>query len=239
LTKNYFVYKIKVRFILYNQNSISFTFKGKGGVIVEVLPGALSEKEKYKLLIGSILPRPIAFVSTIGEQGTNVAPFSFFTCVSTSPPMVGFTVMPGPYGPKDTLRNIRENGEFVVNIVSHSFLDKVNIAASDTPPNLSEFKLSHLSEEPSILIKPPRVQESMIKFECKMHSIIELGKGPDQFIIGEVLLFDINDDIVDERYRIDLERLEPIGRMAGNLYAVCDHIIKAKRVSYSEIEQKK
>jgi flavin reductase (DIM6/NTAB) family NADH-FMN oxidoreductase RutF len=205
---------------------------------LDISPDALNDKGKYKLLIGSILPRPIAFVSTVGETGTNVAPFSFFTCVSTSPPMIGFTVMPGPYGPKDTLRNIRENGEFVVNIVSHSFLDQVNIAASDTPPEISEFKLSQLKEEPSILIKPPRVQESKIKFECKLYNIIELGNGPDHFIIGEVLLFDINDEIIDERYRINSEGLQPVGRMAGNLYTVCDHIIKAKRVSYDEMKSK-
>lgn len=192
-------------------------------------PTSLQQQEKYKLLIGSILPRPIAFVSTTGELGDNVAPFSFFTCVSTNPPMIGFTSMPGPYGPKDTLRNIRETGEFVVNIVSKSFVEKVNIAAVESPPNVSEFELSNLNIKESIIVKPPRVAESKIHLECKLHSILELGKGPDAFIIGEVVLFHVDDDILMDRYRIQWEGLEPIGRMAGNLYSVCDNVISVKR----------
>lgn len=205
-------------------------------MVVQIDPSKLDKQEKYKLLIGSILPRPIAFVSTKGEHGSNVAPFSFFTCVSTNPPMIGFTTMPGPNGAKDTLRNIRETGEFVVNIVSKGFVDKVNISSVDSPHGVSEFTFAGLHEKESTLIQAPRVAEAKIHFECKMHSILELGHGPDAFIIGEVALFHVHDDIMMDRYRIMWEGLEPIGRMAGNLYSVCDHIISVKRRNYEDLK---
>jgi flavin reductase (DIM6/NTAB) family NADH-FMN oxidoreductase RutF len=205
---------------------------------MQIDPTSLREQEKYKLLIGSILPRPIAFVTTKGELGSNVAPFSFFTCVSVNPPMIGFTSMPGPHGAKDTLRNIRETGEFVVNIVSKGFVDKVNISSVDSPPGVSEFELSDLHEKQSTMVQPPRVAESKIHLECKMHNILELGRGPDAFIIGEVVLFHVDDDIMMDRYRIHGEGLEPIGRMAGNLYSVCDNVISVKRKSYHDLSTK-
>lgn len=202
---------------------------------MQINPNQLEQQENYKLLIGSILPRPIAFVSTIGEYGTNVAPFSFFTCVSTNPPMIGFTSMPGPFGPKDTLKNIQETGEFVVNIVSKSIIEQVNITATESPLGISEFDLAGLHEESSLLVKPPRVAESKINLECKLHKMIELGNGPDHFIIGEIVLFHIDDDILMDRYRIQWEGLEPIGRMAGNLYNVCDNVISIKRKKFSDL----
>jgi flavin reductase (DIM6/NTAB) family NADH-FMN oxidoreductase RutF len=195
---------------------------------MHIKPSDITEKEVYKLLIGSILPRPIAFVSTIGEDGPNLAPFSYFTCVSTSPPMVAFSLQPGPYGPKDTLRHIRENGEFVVNIVSRSFIDKVNIAATDFAPGINEFEQAELTETPSLLVKPPGVAESLVNLECRKYTILELGK--DTLVIGEVVSFHVNDDVLLERYRIDLDKLDPVGRLAGNLYSTCENRIEIKRI---------
>lgn len=202
---------------------------------MQIDPSVLKHQERYKLLIGSILPRPIAFVSTLGSQGPNVAPFSFFTGVSVDPPMVGFTSMPGPYGPKDTLRNIEETGEFVVNIVSKSFVEKMNITAADSPMGVSEFELAGLQEKESVMVAPPAVAESKVKLECKLHKIVELGEGPNAFIIGEVVLFHIDDDIMMDRHRISWEGLEPVGRMAGNLYSVCDNVISIKRKRYEDL----
>jgi flavin reductase (DIM6/NTAB) family NADH-FMN oxidoreductase RutF len=199
---------------------------------MKIDPAQLNNQEKYKLLIGTILPRPIAFVSTIGKDGNNLAPFSFYTCVSTNPPMIGFTVMPGPYGPKDTIRHIRETGEFVVNVVSQSIVEQVNITATDSPPGVNEFEVAKLTEEPSMLVRAPRVKEAKVHFECRMHSIVELGKGPDNFIIGEVVMFHVNDDVLMERYRINLEKLDPVGRMAGNFYTRCQDLIKIDRHKY-------
>lgn len=203
---------------------------------MQINPSELNEQEKYKMLIGSILPRPIAFVSTKGKSCNNVAPFSFFTCVSVDPPMIGFTAMPGPYGDKDTLRNIRETGEFVVNIVSKSFIDEVSLSSVDSPSEISEFEITGLHEKKSIMVQPPSVAESKIQLECKLHKIVELGKGPDSFIIGEVVLFQVDEDILMDRYRIQWEGLEPVGRMAGNLYSVCDHVISIKRKRYQDLK---
>lgn len=203
---------------------------------MQIDPSSINAQETYKLLIGSILPRPIAFVSTKGKLGSNVAPFSFFTCVSVNPPMIGFTTMQGPYGAKDTLRNIRETGEFVVNIVSKNFIDKVSDASIDSPPEISEFELVGLHEKKSKMVEPSSVAESKIQLECKMHTILELGKGPDSFIIGEVVLFHVDENIMMDRYRIDREGLEPIGRMAGNLYSICDNVISLKRKRYEDLK---
>ncbi|WP_077211675.1 flavin reductase family protein [Bacillus dakarensis] len=202
---------------------------------MQINPAELQHQDRYKLLIGSIVPRPIAFVSTLGKHGPNLAPFSFFTGVSVDPPMVGFTSMPGPYGPKDTQLNIQETGEFVVNIVSSSFLEKMNITAADSPIGVNEFELAGLQEKESISVKPPRVAESKIHLECKLHKIVELGEGPNAFIIGEVVLFHIDDDIMMDRHRIRWEGLEPVGRMAGNLYTVCDNVISIKRKRYQDL----
>jgi flavin reductase (DIM6/NTAB) family NADH-FMN oxidoreductase RutF len=203
---------------------------------VDIRPSDLSGQEIYKLLIGTILPRPIAWVSTQGEDGVNLAPFSFFTCVSTNPPMIGFTVMPGPFGEKDTLRHIRENREFVINVVSRSILDQMNITATDAPPGVNEFELAGLTEEASQCVKVPRVKEAKVHFECKMHSIVGLGLGPDHFVIGEVMNFHVNDEIMMDRYRIDVESLDPVGRMAGNFYTTSDHLLKKLRIPYKDIQ---
>jgi flavin reductase (DIM6/NTAB) family NADH-FMN oxidoreductase RutF len=207
--------------------------------MIEIHPAKLNDSDKYQLMIGSILPRPIAFVSTVGAKGTNAAPFSFFTGVSTSPPMIGFTVMPGPYGPKDTLRNIQENREFVVNVVSQSILEQMNVAGSDSPYGVSEFSLSGLTEFPSVLIQAPRIKEAKVHYECRLHKIVELGDGPSHFIIGEVLLIHVEEEILLDQYRIDHDKLQPVGRMAGNFYTTCDRIIKVKRQKYNEIKSSK
>jgi flavin reductase (DIM6/NTAB) family NADH-FMN oxidoreductase RutF len=203
--------------------------------MIQIDPNSLKQLEKYKLLIGSILPRPIAFVSTQGEKGSNVAPFSFFTCVSTNPPMIGFTLMPGPFGPKDTLRNIQSTQEFVVNIVSKDLIEQVNISSVDSPLGVSEFELSGLTERPSIKVKPPSVGETKIQLECKLNKIIEFGNGPDSFIVGEVILFNISEEILLDRYHISLEGLKPVGRLGGNLYSTSHNVISVKRKQYQEL----
>ena len=194
---------------------------------MQINPSEITEREVYKLLTGSVLPRPLGFISTVGREGPNLAPFSFFNCVSSSPPMVAFSLQPGTNGPKDTLRNIQENSEFVVNIVSRSFLEKVNITAEDFAPEVNEFNVSGLTETPSKVVKPPSVYESKVKLECKLHTILPLGK--DTLVIGEVILFNVNDDVLLERYRIDIDKLDPIGRLAGSLYSTCENRIIIKR----------
>ena len=179
--------------------------------------------ETHKLMIGSIVPRPIAFVSTISKDGNNnVAPFSYFNGVCSNPPTVMFA--PARRGwdgeEKDTLINIRDNHEFVINMVSESFAEKMVKCSTDFDSSIDEFEISGLTPESSSKVLPPRVRESKISLECKLDQIIEIGDGKAGsgfVVIGTVVLFHIDDDIYDNGH-IDLDKLEPLGRLAGNWY---------------------
>ena len=146
---------------------------------MKVDPGTTDPSSVYKLLIGSVVPRPIAFVSTLNpDGGFNVAPFSFFTVASSNPPVLVFTVglrtTPDPR--KDTLRNITTTREFVVNIVSEEIGEKMNLCAGEYPPEVDEFELSGLTPIPSDLVKAPRVAESHINMECRLLYTIAMSE---------------------------------------------------------------
>ena len=175
----------------------------------------------YKLLIGSILPRPIAFVSTMGADGIyNLAPFSFFTAVSANPPAIAFAPMLSLEGKrKDTLNNAERLGEFVVNVVSEDIVRPMNETSADFPPEIDEFEVSGLTPIPSDLVAVPRVKESHIAMECKLRQIVEMSSLPmgGSLVIGEVVRFHVDDEYIDN-FRIDVDKLKPIGRMAGFTY---------------------
>ena len=175
----------------------------------------------YKLLIGSILPRPIAFVSTMGADGIyNLAPFSFFTAISANPPAIAFAPMLSMQGKrKDSLNNAERLGEFVVNIVSEDIVRPMNETSADFPPEIDEFEVSGLTPIPSDLVAVPRVKESHIAMECKLRQIVELSSLPlgGSLVIGEVVRFHVDDEYFDD-YRIDVDKLRPVGRMAGFTY---------------------
>lgn len=175
----------------------------------------------YKLLIGSILPRPIAFVSTMGPDGIyNLAPFSFFTAVSANPPTIAFAPMINTLGKrKDTLNNVERLGEFVVNVVSEDIVRPMNETSADFPPEIDEFEVSGLTPIPSDLVAVPRVKESHIAMECKLRQIVEMSSLPlgGSLVIGEVVRFHVDDEYFDD-YRIDVDKLRPVGRMAGFIY---------------------
>jgi flavin reductase (DIM6/NTAB) family NADH-FMN oxidoreductase RutF len=185
-------------------------------------PCSTDPSSVYKLLIGSVVPRPIAFVSTVNTEGAfNVAPFSFFTVASSNPPVVVFTVgnraIPDPR--KDTLRNITTSREFVMNVVSEEIGSKMNICAGDYPPEVDEFEISGLTPIPSDLVKAPRVAESHINMECRLLYTIAMSGlvNGGNLVLGEVVRFHI-DDAYFNNYRIDHDKLRAIGRMAGNTY---------------------
>jgi flavin reductase (DIM6/NTAB) family NADH-FMN oxidoreductase RutF len=176
----------------------------------------------YKLLLGSVVPRPIAFVSTVNPDGAfNVAPFSFFTVASANPPVLVFSVgrRANPDPRKDTVRNISTAREFVVNVVSEEIGQKMNLCAGDYPPEVDEFQLSGLTPIPSDLVKAPRVAESHVNMECRLLYTIELSGlvSGGHLVLGEVVRFHI-DDAYFHNYRIDPDKLRAIGRMAGNSY---------------------
>jgi len=171
------------------------------------------------VLTGVIVPRPIAFVSTISPDGVvNLAPYSFFNAVSYDTVMFSSSRNVGDKS-KDTLRNIEETGEFVVNIVVDTIADAMNSTAAEYPEDVDEFEIAGLSHAPSQIVKPPRVAESPVNIECKLNQIVQIGSGEHEhgLVIGTILLMHVRDDIIDG-HRIDQAKLMATGRMAGNMY---------------------
>ena len=179
--------------------------------------------ETHKLMIGSIVPRPIAFVSTLSKDGLeNLAPFSYFNGICSNPPSIMFCPARRGYDgkTKDTLNNIRDTEEFAVNIVSEDFAEQMVSTSTDFEPEVNEFEISGLTPEPCQKISPPKVAEAKISFECKLNKIIPVGnEGPGGgfVVIGTIVLFHIDDDVYEDGY-INLKKLRPIGRLAGNMY---------------------
>ncbi|KMZ39969.1 MULTISPECIES: flavin reductase family protein [Bacillales] len=188
---------------------------------MEIAIHEIERQEKYKLLIGCIVPRPIAWVTSLGEgMIVNAAPFSYFNVASIEPMMVSVAVMRKPGSvPKDTARNIIQTGEFVVNLVDVHNVDAVNQTSADYPPEISEVEAVGLEIAPSVHVKVPRLRASRIHFECKLHQIVELGSPTtSDLIIGEV----VHVHVADELYhagRIDATAFAPVSRLAGHTYA--------------------
>ncbi len=191
---------------------------------MEIDPKVLAPELCYKLVIGCVVPRPIAVVSTVSVEGlTNVAPFSYFTVASHTPLSLAFTVGGNkPDGAiKDTLRNARfvadgGVGEFVVNIADESYAEAMARTGETLAHGESEFDHAGLTPVPSHRVKPPRVGEASVAFECRTTHVIPIGAA--RMIIGEVHHIHVRDDLVDDRYRVDPDRLAAVGRMAGNDY---------------------
>lgn len=188
-----------------------------------VNPSEHDPRDIYKLLIGTVVPRPIALVSSLSAGGIrNLAPFSFFNAICSNPPCLCFSTgfRAGSGTGKDTLHNIRDTGEFVVNTVSESMAEAMNLTAGEYPPDVDEFEVSGLTPVPSELVKPPRVGESLVQMECKLQQIVVVSDKPSggALIIGEVVRFHVDDRIIDN-FRIDPEQLRAIGRMGGSGYA--------------------
>lgn len=189
-----------------------------------LLPEDLSNHDKYKLLIGCIVPRPIAFVSTMSRAGVaNLAPYSFFNGVSSDPPCVMFSVTyrSSDGQKKDTLRNIEETGEFVINVVTETIVAPMNQTSAEYPPEVNEFEAAGLTMLPSAKVRPARVAESPINLECELYKMVPVGPGGPgsaTIIVGEIVAFHLREDIYANG-RIDFEKLQPVSRLAGSFYA--------------------
>lgn len=187
-------------------------------------PASQSVQDNYKLLIGSIVPRPIAFVTTLSSEGVlNAAPFSFFNIVTANPPMVAVSVQRKPGGvQKDTARNAVYAGQFVVHISDESYIEAINVTAANLPPEESEVELSGLTAIASERVKVPGIAEARIRMECVLEQALPLG-GSDEtpacdLLIGRVVHFHVADKLY-ENGRINAEALQPVSRLAGNDYA--------------------
>lgn len=198
--------------------------------MIEINPAELKRKETYKLLSGSIVPRAIAWVSSISPDGIpNLAPFSYFTAVSGNPPLVLFC--PGwrssDNGRKDTYHNVKATGEFVINLVDVTNGEAMNITATEVAPDVDEFERAGLTPIPSKIVSVPRVQESPIHFECKVHEIVTAGDG--HIVIGEVVYMHFADHVYREGHYIDVPSLRPLARLAGPNYAELGEVFELVR----------
>ena len=188
-------------------------------------PASCEPRQTYKLMTGIIVPRPVALVSTVdSDGGVNLAPFSFFSGVGSAPPTVLFcpVLRAGSDKPgerKDTLRNVEETREFVVNVVTDAIAAKANITAAEVAPDVDEFQLAGLNPLASEVVRPPRVAESPAQMECRVLQIIYTGHAPSSgvIVLGEVLRFHVRKDLLDD-FRVDPEALDAVGRMAGNTW---------------------
>jgi flavin reductase (DIM6/NTAB) family NADH-FMN oxidoreductase RutF len=200
--------------------------------MLPVDPDHLSERENYKFLIGSIIPRPIAFVTTASKDGVlNGAPFSYFNIVSSNPPMISLSIQRSGGKQKDTARNILESGEFVVHIVDEQNVGKINQTAASLAPDESEVELAQLTPVKSVKVSVPGVKEAKVRMECVLEHALELGGGDVpgcDFIIGKVVQFHIEDSIYDHG-RINPEGLAAVSRLAGNNYAKVGEIFEIER----------
>lgn len=186
---------------------------------MEIDFNAIDPSRRYGLMIRAITPRPIAWVSTLSAEGiSNLAPFSYFAGVGSDPPVLMVSVANKPDGsPKDTLRNAEATGELVVNIVPYSLRMPMGKTAADLPFNESEFAFAELTEAPSKTVRPPRLLESPISFECRVHDIVKIGSA--NAIFGIIQWMYADDSVLDADGKIDPHVLDTIGRLGGRGYS--------------------
>lgn len=200
---------------------------------MQIDPAEQSKADNYKLLTNLVVPRPIAWVSTLSARGViNLAPFSFFNAVGAKPLYLVISVGDRPDGqPKDTARNILDNGEFVVNLVTEDLFEAMNLSAADFPPDIGELAAAGLEAAPSTRIRAPRVAAAQASLECRLHSSQRLGENT--LIIGEVVMFHIADGLIDARKRI--HGFAPIGRMGSpSVYCRTTERFDIARIQYQD-----
>jgi flavin reductase (DIM6/NTAB) family NADH-FMN oxidoreductase RutF len=180
-------------------------------------------------MMGCIVPRPIAWVTSVSADGVvNAAPFSAFCSVSTDPPMVGINIGRRGTGLKDTARNIAAAREYVVNIADETLLEQLHLSAVVYPPNVSELKELGLETAPSDFVRTPRILAAPVQLECVLFRIVEFGRST-QFIVGEIKRFHVRDELCNNN-KIDTERLRPIARVGGPTYAKLREFVSLKPV---------
>jgi flavin reductase (DIM6/NTAB) family NADH-FMN oxidoreductase RutF len=189
--------------------------QGKEDALI-IDPDMLDPRSRYKLLIGSVVPRPIAWTSTLSSKGVpNLAPFSFFTVASRNPAMLCISVGPRverPPDTKDTLNNIAETEEFVINIVSLPLSNAMHESSRNHPPEADEFEKAGLTPAECEVVSAPRVEEAAVSMECVLHRVLQLGT--DHLLIGRMVRFHVRDELYDNG-RIGVAKLRPLGRLAG------------------------
>lgn len=186
---------------------------------MDISPASLDEDQAYKLVTGIVVPRPIAWVTTLNEDGTvNLAPFSAFTFVSTEPPMLGFNCGRRLGERKDTARNIQRMREYVVNIGDEGMLEAIHASSAELPPNVSEAAQLGLQTAPARVIATPRLAAAPASMECRLERVLQFGISGAEFFVGEVVNFHVRDDLYRDG-KVDTEKLRPAARVGGPVYA--------------------
>jgi len=200
---------------------------------MEFNPDELDQKAIYKLLTGAVIPRPIGWISTISNDGVpNLAPFSFFNVVGDDPPHIMFSTAHSNEHKKDTLNNVLQTKQFVVNMVTEEIVEQMNITGQNVPHDVNEFELADLTPIVSSIIKPPRVKESPISFECELvhHYTLENHKyGGATIVIGRIVMFHFDESVLLQDHKINLETYKPVSRLAGANYAKLGELFAIKR----------
>jgi len=204
---------------------------GKENEAMEIKASGLGPADAYKLLVGAVVPRPIAWVTTLNAQGgVNLAPFSAFTYVSVKPPMLGFNCGRKAGVPKDTGTNIHARGEFVVHIADVSLVEPLHLSSIEHPPEVSEVAELGLQTLPGVDIRTPRLAVAPIAMECRFHSTTPYGDTGSEFIVGEVLRFHIRDGLCVDG-KIDTMALQPLCRLGGPNYAGLGEPIRMRAIA--------
>lgn len=179
----------------------------------------LDTAEAYRLVIGCVVPRPIAWITTVDANGcVNAAPFSSYNYVATSPPMLAINIATREGIIKDTARNIHETGEFVVNVATEATMDLMHACGENYAPGDSETEALGIDLLASRLVRPPRIAATPVQMECRLDQVVVLGRGINTLFIGEIVAFHLSADVYDGK-RVDSAKLRPLARLGGPFYA--------------------
>ena len=197
---------------------------------ISITPGDLHPRDAYRLMLSIVVPRPIAWVSTLGADGTiNLAPFSFFNAVGGTPPTIMVSIGERAGKPKDTLRNVQETGEFVVHIANEELVEQLNKTSGDWAYGDNEFELAGLTQLPSTDVKPPRIAAAPVAMECKATQIIPVNETHYTMVLGQVLRYHIREDLLGPDKLVKAVDLGAVARLGGDEYTAIDRIFALPR----------
>ena len=197
---------------------------------ISITPGDLHPRDAYRLMLSIVVPRPIAWVSTLGSDGTiNLAPFSFFNAVGGTPPTIMVSIGERTGKPKDTLRNVLETGEFVVHISNEALVVQMNETSGDWAYGDNEFELADLTQVPSIDVKPPRIADAPVAMECKATQIVPVSETHYTLVLGQVLRYHIREDLLGQDGLVKSLDLGAVARLGGDEYTAIDRVFALSR----------
>jgi flavin reductase (DIM6/NTAB) family NADH-FMN oxidoreductase RutF len=197
-----------------------------------LLPGDLTARQRYGLMISLVVPRPIGWISTRSTDGTpNLAPFSFFNAFSATPILLGASVGRRAGGPKDTLSNIRQTGVFAVNLVGRKHLDAMVLTSGDWAGDVDEFAEAGLTVAECERIDVPYVADAVAAFECRLFREVDLGASPNALVIGEAVAVHLGEELAvePEGYHVDIRSLDPVARLGGSEYGLLGEVVEVAR----------